>query len=122
MTTDSGGMVEIPVKLLPLAEALSSLSAVQDDELPVSLRTDGVLVLMGTSCNQRSETDGDGGGKDGNTRIAPLLTDWWMEEFNEGPELGTADNTKQFELAELSSRLNENEFLIDKIDLRRRGL
>ena len=48
----------LPVKLLPL----SSLSAVQEDELPVSLRTDTVLMHMGFDSNQRSVLEGDGEG------------------------------------------------------------
>ena len=64
------------MRLLPLAEALSSLSAVQEEEDPVSLRTEAVLVLSGASSSQRSDGDGDGGGRAGRTRTPPPTAGW----------------------------------------------
>lgn len=53
----------LPVKLLPLADALSSLSAVHDEELPVSLRTETELMHIGFNSSHRSVVvDGDGDG------------------------------------------------------------
>lgn len=55
-------LVFLPVKLLPLADALSSLSAVHDDELPVSLRTETELMHIGFNSSHRSVVEGDGDG------------------------------------------------------------
>ena len=56
-------LVFLPVKLLPLADALSSLSAVHDEELPVSLRTETELMHIGFNSSHRSVVvDGDGDG------------------------------------------------------------
>ena len=45
-----------------MADALSSLSAVHEEELPVSLRTETVLIQSGFNSSHRSDDDIDGDG------------------------------------------------------------
>ena len=111
------------MRLLPLAEALSSLSAVQEEEDPVSLRTEAVLVLSGASSSQRSDGDGDGGGRAGRTRTPPPTAGWISDGLGLWLLPLLIDSVdRQCELCELSSRFEDIECRMDNTDFRRRGL
>lgn len=104
-----------------MAEALSSLSPVHDDELPVSLLTEALLRHSGFISSQRSVLDGDGDG-DGCwlRRIAALAPSALYTSVGLGVPLEPVVDDDAIDDA--SSMLDDIECRMDMIDLRRRGL
>lgn len=94
----------------------------QDEELPVSLRTDTVLIHMGFDSSQRSVLEGDGDGCW--RRLIDLLANELYTNVGLGVLLEPVVEEEAMEEASSIIALDDMECLIDSItpDFRRRGL